>query len=146
MLVRTGWMRDPWSLLDEFESLHEDVNRAVAGRGGWGVGAFPAVNVWTSDEGIAVDAELPGVAPKAVEVSLTGSELTISGRLDDGVPEGSAAVVRRRERPCGEFARRIELPFGVDQGKVKAAYKNGILRIRVPKAEEEKPRKIAIEA
>jgi len=149
MLDLTAWPRNPWSVFDELESLQADMDRAF---GGWGRGrpwrrrkAYPLMNVWSSQDGLVVDAELPGVDPNDVDISVLGDELTIRGKVNAGeTPEGE--TYHRRERPSGEFARTLRLPFRADAATVKANYKNGLLRLTVPRSEEEKPRKVAIEA
>ena len=143
--------RNPWTIFDELESLQSDMNQILAGgqegaRFGRRVrAAYPPLNVWTAPEGLAIDAELPGADPKDVEISVVGDELTLRGQIN--AQEASAReTVLRRERPAGEFTRTLQLPFRANAGAVKATFKNGILRISVPRSEEEKPRKIAIEA
>jgi len=144
--------RTPWSVFDELESLQEDMNRVfsgwgsddgVAGRAGRRA-AYPLMNVWSSEEGLVIDAELPGVDPAAVDIAVKGDELTIQGEVRHADDEGEA--VYRRERPEGRFVRTLRLPFRASTEQVEARYRNGILRITVPRSEDEKPRKIAIEA
>lgn len=139
--------RDAWSIFDDLASVEEEVNRLFAGPDHkWGRRrcAYPPLNVWSSDQGIVVDAELPGVDAGKVDIAVEGRELRISGAV--GTDTGtSRAASRRRERPTGEFARHLQLPFRAEPTGVKANYRNGILRITVPKAEEDKPRRIAIE-
>jgi HSP20 family protein len=150
MIGITRYGRDPWSIFDELESLQEDFNRAF---GDWGAPgrrsgrrrAFPPLNVWASEEGVVVDAELPGVEVNDVDIAVTGDELAIRGKVGVAEPR-EGETLHRRERAAGEFARTLTLPFRADGAGVKAAYKNGILRITVPRAEEDRPRKIAIEA
>jgi HSP20 family protein len=103
------------------------------------------MNVWSSADGIAIDAEMPGVDPKDVDISVVGNELTLRGTVNAQEPR-KGETYHRRERPVGQFARTLQLPFRADAAAVKAAYKNGVLRLTVPRREEEKPRKIAIEA
>jgi HSP20 family protein len=144
------WPRNPWSIFDELESLHEDMTQAIEGSGGRRLRRryrpeFPLMNVWSNPDGMVIDAELPGVNPEDVDVSVVGDELTLQGKVNATEPkEGETAY--RRERPSGEFVRTLRLPFRADTGAVKAAYKNGILRVTVPRSEEEKPKKIAVEA
>lgn len=148
MLGMTLYGRNPWSIFDELESLQHDFNRlfsegpAAPGRTR---GGFPPINVWSSDDGIVLDIELPGTEPGDVDIQVVGDELTIAGttRTDD---PGEGTTFHRRERQSGEFKRTLQLPFRAESGKVKAGYKSGILRVNVPRAEAEKPRKIAIEA
>lgn len=148
MFEAVTWPRNPWSIFDELESMQADMNRWFSGRGRGGARrprpSYPLMNVWTSKEGVVIDAELPGVEPGDVDVSVRGDELTIQGKVDGVHKEGE--TFHRRERPSGAFVRTLQLPFRADSGGVKAAYKNGLLRLTVPRPEEEKPRKIAIEA
>ena len=83
--------------------------------------------------------------PQDVEISVVGDELTLRGKVNAQEPAAGETVLRR-ERPAGEFQRTLQLPFRANTGGVKATFKNGLLRIAVPRSEEEKPRKIAIEA
>jgi HSP20 family protein len=149
------WPRNPWSIFNELESLQDDVNRLFGGRArGAGEGnghawrrrtSYPPMNVWSSEEGLIIDAELPGVDPKDVEISVLGDQLTLHGKVNVAEPpEGEN--YHRRERPSGEFSRTLQLPFRADPESVKANYTNGVLRLTVPRAEDEKPRKITIEA
>ena len=146
------WPGDPWSIFEEMESLQADMNRLLTGqpagrrsRAWRSRSAYPLMNVWSSAEGIVIDAELPGVDPKDVDISVMGDELTLRGKVNAAEPcEGE--TYHRRERPAGEFVRTLRLPFRADAEAVKANYTNGVLRLTVPRPEEEKPRKIAIEA
>lgn len=142
--------RSPWTIFDELETLQADMNQILSGAEAPRFerrvrAAYPPLNVWTAPEGLGLDAEMPGVDPKDVEISVIGDELTLRGKINaQEVPAGE--TVLRRERPAGEFQRTLQLPFRANAGAVKATFKNGILRISVPRSEEEKPRKIAIEA
>ena len=148
MISMTGAGRSPWSMFDELASLQEDLNRAFSGVGTevsrWRR-EVPLMNIWQSEEGIIVDAELPGVDPAEVEVSVVGDELSLRGKLAESAP-AEGEKVYRRERQTGQFARTVQLPFRAEAEKVKAAYKNGILRVTVPRSEEEKPKRVAIQA
>lgn len=140
--------RNPWTIFDELESLQADMNRLLtpeASRPGpRGRAAYPPMNVWSSADGLVIDAELPGVDPQEVEISVVGDELAVRGKVNAQEP-AEGEVVLRRERPAGEFQRTLQLPFRANTGAVKATFKNGLLRIAIPRSEEEKPRKIAIE-
>jgi len=106
---------------------------------------FPAVNVWQGDEAVAITAELPGVEPSDIEISVEGDVLTLSGeRKAPDVPEG--ATWHRNERGYGKFSRAIRLPFAVSENKVEARFENGVLRIGAGRPDEDKPRKIEIKA
>jgi HSP20 family protein len=136
LLRRPGWWLDPWKELGDIEGLFDS---ALYGEGR----RYPAVNVWTNEDEAVVSAELPGIESKDIDISVKGRTLTVKGAGKAEKEEEKAAYLKR-ERWTGEFSRRLELPFDVEAGKVKAAYKNGVLTITLPKAESEKPRKIAL--
>jgi HSP20 family protein len=150
MFTLTPFQRNPWSILDELEALQEDMNRAFTGwtptrSAGRGRRAYPPVNVWSSKEGITVDAEMPGVDVKDVDISVEGDQLTLRGTVNvQDSKEGE--TYHRRERSAGEFVRTLQLPFRANAEGVKASYKDGILRIAVPRLEEDKPHKVTIDA
>jgi HSP20 family protein len=107
--------------------------------------SYPAMNVWVSEEGLIVTAEVPGVSIEELEINVVNETLTLSGRRE---PEDVGEDVRyhRQERGYGKFSRTIQLPFRVDSEKVDATLTNGVLRIELPRVEEEKPKKITVKA
>ena len=107
--------------------------------------AYPALNVWTNEESLNVTAEVPGVRPEDIDISVVGDTLTLSGtrkpeELDDN------ARYHRQERGYGEFTRTLQLPFPVDVEKVEATFRNGVLLVAMPRSEEDKPRKITVKS
>ena len=107
--------------------------------------SYPAINIWTNDEGQLISAEMPGVNPEDIDIDVTGDALSISGeRKPDKVMKD--AHYHRRERSYGSFSRTVQLPFMVDTNKVEASFKNGILMISLPRAEADKPKKITIKS
>ncbi len=149
MFELTTWPRSPWSIFDELESLQESMNRAIDGRSGRRSGErsyrYPLMNVWASPDGLVVDAELPGANPADVDISVMADELTISGKINN-TPQREGETIHRQERPAGDFSRTLQLPFRAKPEGVRAAFKDGILRVSIPRSEEEKPKKIKIEA
>jgi len=106
---------------------------------------YPAMNVWASDDGLSITAEVPGVSTEDINISVVGETLTLTGvRKPDKLDEGSR--YHRQERGYGEFTRSIQLPFPVDVGNVEATFKNGVLSVSLPRAEEDKPKKIAVKS
>jgi HSP20 family protein len=107
--------------------------------------SYPAINIWTNDDGQFISAEMPGVHPDNIDIDVTGDALSISGvRKQDEVAK--EAHYHRRERSYGSFSRTIQLPFMVDTNKVEASFKNGVLSISLPRAEADKPKKITIKS
>jgi len=106
---------------------------------------YPAMNIWTSEDGIKLTAEVPGVHSDDIDINVVGETLTLSGeRKADELKEG--ARYHRQERGYGKFTRSIQLPFPVNVNQVEATFKNGVLNVSLPRAEEDKPRKIAVKS
>lgn len=105
------------------------------------VAAYPPVNVWENGEAIFVEAEVPGLALEDLELSVHGDALTIGGERKVPVTE---AAYHRRERGNGKFRRVLRLPVPIDQDKIDASLKEGVLLLTLPKAPEARPRKIAV--
>jgi HSP20 family protein len=104
----------------------------------------PVIDLFETKDDLVVMAELPGVQEKDVSLSITGDLLTMRGEREFGsqVKEES---YHRIERAYGKFERTIQLPMPVQADKVKATYRDGVLEVRLPKAEEVKPREIKID-
>ena len=137
----------PWGLLSDLVSLQDEFNRllddgSVAYR--YGRHRFPPVNVWQSADRVIVDAEIPGVEPDAVQIDVANGEVTISGKRPALDAESDA--VYQRERPAGEFSRSVRLPYRVDADQVTATYRNGVLRVTLPRTEADRPRRIQVKA
>jgi HSP20 family protein len=109
-----------------------------------GVGA-PALNVWEDAEAFHVEAEVPGLTQDHLQVAVTHkTQLLIQGERQPQEP--AEGRWHRRERGQGQFQRLVELPAPVDADKVEAKLENGLLFLTLPKAEEAKPRRIAVKA
>ncbi len=104
----------------------------------------PAVDMYATKDDLVITLELPGVSEKDVSVSITGDLLTIKGerRFENQVKEQDLLHV---ERTYGKFERVIQLPMAVQADRVKATYREGVLEIKLPKAEELKPKEIKID-
>ncbi len=102
----------------------------------------PAVNVWDQSEELMVEMEVPGVKSQQIDVSVAGDELTIKVQRPDVSEE--SVTYHRRERPTGNFTRVLSLPCAVDANRVEADLAEGVLTLRLPKAEAAKPRKINV--
>lgn len=103
----------------------------------------PAVDIYDNDDNIVIKAELPGVDKKDVEVELKDRVLTLKGErsYENEVKEEN---YHRKERVFGRFHRSFMLPEGVADDKIKADFKDGVLKIEIPKPEEHKPKKISV--
>jgi HSP20 family protein len=132
---------------DDMERLRRQLDRVVDGPNPRTMAApsYPALNVWTNEDGALVTAELPGLEPKDLDINVVGKNLTISGSLTAEV-ETDELHYHRQERGTGKFVRTIELPYSVDPVKVEARMEKGVLMVSLPRAEEEKPKKIMIKS
>lgn len=112
--------------------------------GAWGV-AFPRVDVQETEKEVVVTAEIPGVTEKDVEVLLLEGALRIRGekKAEKTSDEGGMHIT---ERSFGSFLRDVPLPAEVDEGKVEAAFKNGVLTVTLKKVPGIAPKKIAVKA
>lgn len=105
---------------------------------------YPAMNVYVSQDGVAITAELPGVSEEDLEVSVHRDTVSIKGerKLDlEGV-----ANYHRRERGGSSFSRTLSLPFRVDPDNVEASYRHGVLRLSLHRPEEDRPKRISVRA
>lgn len=128
-----------------FEEYWDPEGRAAPGRSptdldmaAW----VPPVDLDETPDGLLLRVDLPGVDPSSVDLSLTGSTLTIRGEKPDSSP--SEATERMRERPVGGFLRHIALPEAVAFEGVQAECKHGVLTVRLPKPTNARPRTIPI--
>lgn len=107
------------------------------------VAAAPQMNVWEDEHAVYAEADLPGVDPAKLEITVNeGNQLTVIGERTP--PEFPGAVWLRQERPFGKFTRVVGLPALVDADKVEAKYVDGVLKLLLPKHEAAKPRKIVV--
>lgn len=135
-----------WGPFEDLRGLQREVGRFLEQFGCEGVSGreFPALNLWSNDESAVVTAELPGVDPSELEIRVVRDELTLRGKREqEEIPEG---VTRHRsEQENGPFERTIRLPFEVEDSGVKATYRQGILRLTLPRMEASRPRTIKVE-
>ena len=148
---RIGWPTWGWtSPFEELERVRRQMDWLNSGlsKGLFeepAAGVFPLMNVTEDNDKYYVRAELPGIKADALDISVTGDTLSISGERTLPV-EDEKAQYHRRERDSGSFSRIISLPSQVDTGKVEAHSKDGILTVVLPKAEASKPKQIAVKA
>jgi len=137
---RLGRIADPFT---EVQRLQREMNRLFSGATELYAHDFPAVNVWRGQDGAVVTAELPGIDPARLDISVAGDSLTLTG-IRELEPLKEGENYHRQERTYGRFTRTLQLPFQVNAAKVEAKYEKGVLQITLPRVEEEKPKKIAI--
>jgi HSP20 family protein len=104
----------------------------------------PAVDIFETDKEITLLADMPGVTSKALNIDLHENILTLDGDVNS--PEAADEVDVMREYRTGKYYRQFTLSQVIDQGKIDAVLKEGVLRLRLPKVETAAPRKIAVKS
>lgn len=145
-----------WNPFRDIEQLHQEINRLFEGIDnerrpfshfsflpGRAARSYPLININEEGEGYEVAALAPGIAPESVKVSVAKNQLTIEGEKT-AVENVKTEDYHRSERSAGKFVRTLTLPADIDSEKVEATYQNGLLRIKLPKAESAKPRQINV--
>lgn len=140
-----GW-RNPFVQLEQMRRDMERLGNAMFGRSGLRPdvsGVFPALNLTEDRDHYYVRAELPGIQSGDLDLQVHGKSLTIAGERKIA-SEGDNVKYHRREREAGRFSRIIDLPREIDADRVEAQMANGVLTVRIAKAEAAKPRQIAV--
>ncbi len=139
-------------LFREMDNLRRDLDSVFKGLGrtgeygpsflpGLGAGRYPQVNLREDNDHLFLDALVPGIDPKDLELSVMRNTLTLSGVRREVEHK---ATWHRNERGSGKFLRTIELPVEVDTSRVQAECRNGVLRVTMPKSEAARPKKISV--
>jgi HSP20 family protein len=102
----------------------------------------PSVNIFETQDGYVLQAEMPGVGKDGLEITLEGSEITITGKRN---PETTTGEALFRERNTADYRRVFELDPAIDAGKISAKIAQGVLTVTLPKSEQVKPRKIIVD-
>ena len=138
MVIRTLFGADPFR---DIRRLQNEANR-MSERGTARTSEFPAINAYANQDDVVITAELPGMKSKDLDVSLHRDAVTLGGERQTDIEE--ARAYHRRERRQGRFVRTLSLPFIVDPNGVEASMTNGVLRLKLPRAEEDKPKRINV--
>ena len=141
-----------WNPMREMDTLHNRINRLFDGNffptssldddmslGSW----RPVVDIYENEDAVVVKAELPGVDKKDIKVDLKDGVLTLSGERSHE-KEVKEDNYYRKEREFGRFHRSFTVPAEIDPDKINAEFKDGVLKVEIPKPEEKKPKKIAV--
>jgi len=150
MLVRRVWPSRPTfeGSFSDFDQIRREMLRlldaATADVGtSSGVGVFPPLNITQDDDNFYLRAEITGIKSAELSISALRNRVSISGKRE--IPrEHERVSYHRKERPEGAFSRAVTLPTEVDAERVDARYADGILTLTLPKAEQAKPRQIAV--
>ncbi|MGA2453060.1 MAG: Hsp20/alpha crystallin family protein [Solirubrobacteraceae bacterium] len=140
-----------WEPARELQSLQQEVNRLfgtafdaqAGGNGAVGRRWIPAMDLVEEGERYVLRADLPGLSESDVNVELDDNVLTISGQRRSEHEDRKDGYYRI-ERASGSFSRSLTLPDGIDPESINAHFENGVLEVRIPKPEERKPRRVAI--
>jgi HSP20 family protein len=139
----------PWTGMLDF---HDSLNRFFGDSFSWFGGLDketglanwnPVVDIYEEDDALVIKAELPGMDKKDIAIDLKDGLLTLKGEREHD-KEVKEENYYRKERVFGRFHRTFKLPAEVDPEKIKADFKDGVLKIDIPKPEEEKPKKITV--
>jgi HSP20 family protein len=145
-----------WEPVRELNSLQSEVNRLFntffdsptsTGRAGNGGGVqrwLPAMDLVETDDHFVLRADLPGLSEEDVTIELEDDVLTVAGERK-AEHEDKREGFYRVERSFGQFRRTLTLPDGVDADRIEAKFEKGVLEVRIPKPEQRKPRRVAIQ-
>lgn len=142
-LVRWEPFRELAALQNEMGRWMNQLAGGVTPGNGQSSTWLPAVDVWETDDELVLSFDLPGIPEDKITVELDDNVLTVSGERERS-SEHSSERFYRFERRFGTFSRSVTLPAGVGESDIKADYTNGVLEVRVPKPEEQKPKRIQI--
>jgi HSP20 family protein len=139
-ITRPAWTWDPWG---EVDRLQRQMGSSFTLPRHRSVRAYPPLNIHTGEDDVVITAEIPGIDPADIDITVTGDTLTIKGTRKEQEAK-KEETWHRRERGSGNFYRTVQLPYNVDGNKVQADYTKGVLKISLPRAEADKPRKITV--
>lgn len=139
-LVRWEPFRELGTLQSELSRL---MNGMLEGNGRQSQNWVPALDVWETPTEVVYAFDLPGIPEEQINIEVKDETLTVSAEREK-TEETSENGFYRFERRYGTFARAVGLPQSVDQENISARYENGVLEVRVPKPEEQKPKKIEL--
>jgi HSP20 family protein len=143
MLYRSANTPSVFSLRNEIDRLFEDTFGTDGQRRAW----LPAVDVQETGDAFTFELELPGVDPEQVDVTADNGVLTVRGeKARQSRKEGDEGRYHVVERSYGSFVRAFQLPQGAEEEQITAGFRNGVLMVRVPKAQRPQPRKIRVDA
>jgi HSP20 family protein len=136
-----------WEPLRELTSLQNEMGRWMNGlfetSGRTAQSWVPPLDVWETETEVVYSFDLPGTPEEKISIEVSDGTLTVSAEREKH-EEVADDRYYRFERRFGSFSRAVGLPQGVDESKISASYRDGVLEVRVPKPEEQKPRRIAL--
>jgi HSP20 family protein len=142
-VIRWAPIRELDGMCNAMGRLYEEGFPGPLTRALWDVPSAPGMDLYQTDEAIVIKMGLPGVEPGDIQVSVTDGVLTVRGEVKEEKEE-KEKTYHLRERRFGSFSRSVKLPSNVNVEKSDAQFENGVLTLTLPKAEEAKPRTIAV--
>lgn len=135
------WKVSPWEELGLLRNQLNDVfNRQDRT---WGSRSFPLINVYDTQENVVVVAEIPGVRKEEIGVVMENGVLTLSGKRNSHLKDEKSDLILS-ERSIGSFEKAVRISVKVKEDQIHAGYSDGVLTVTLPKADEAKPKTIAI--
>ncbi len=147
-----------WDPFEDVDNLRRQIDRAFQDYGfrtepffgaaflpGRGPRGYPLVNVSEDANNVYVEAMAPGIDPSSLNLIVVHNTVTLSGEKKGVGEKVESEAFHREERASGRFVRNFALPVEIDESKVNAEYKNGLLLITLPKAEKAKPKRISVQ-
>ena len=137
--------RSVWDVFGDMQRVLDVLGTSSTARQfGFGAHEYPPINVWANDDRVAVEAEVPGIDPDSIELTVEGDTLTITAKRELSAPEDARWL--RRERGDLDFTRSIRLPFAVDASSAEARVANGVLVVALQREASDSPRTIKVQA
>ncbi len=146
-----------WNPFVDMDQLRRDIDRAFEGFAsaegpshrvaflpGRGPRRYPLMNLFEDKENLYIEALTPGVNPDSFNVTIMQNRLTLSGEKSRISTDVNPEAFHRTERSSGKFVRTFDLPVEINEERMQAEYKNGLLLITLPKAEKAKPRQVSV--
>ena len=130
---------NPWTF---FREIEHELDRVLGDLASEVSAGYPPLDVWYSETEALVRVELPGVKREDIEVEVTGNSLALKGMRRS--PNQNGAKMIRQECPEGSFGRSLQMPFEIDSERVEAAFKDGVLELKLPRRREDVPKKLEI--
>jgi len=148
--LKSWFGHDPFrSLQDEMDEMFSRFSERWNGEQGLAGMRIPSVDLSETDGELQIAVEMPGLKPEEIDIDVSGNTVRISGEHKEEKKEEKEEKGRRYhriERRSGSFFRTVELPCSVEEDKVAAEYKDGVLKVTLPKAEEAKTHKVKVKS
>jgi HSP20 family protein len=135
---------NPWQELDQ---IQKEMNRLFGRRLGQPSAAvgYPAVNLWADDRSVVLTAEIPGMKPEDLDITVNRNSIVLSGSREIPKPQ-EGETWYRKERPAASFTRTLELPIEVDPQSAEADYSKGVLTLRLSRPAAHQPKRVTVKA